>query len=80
MKYKAGGHYEGELLHGLREGLVPWGSGGRSTNVVCLNLEAPSKEVSLFQSATAMVCPDPLSQGPSDSKGLSQSLPLWSAS
>lgn len=26
MKYKAGGHYEGELSHGLREGLIPTGA------------------------------------------------------
>ena len=44
MKYKAGGHYEGELLHGLREGLVPWGSGSRTTNVVCLNSEARERQ------------------------------------
>lgn len=46
MKYKAGGHYEGELSQGLREGLVPRGlgvcvcSGGRTTKLVCLTLEA----------------------------------------
>lgn len=38
MKYKAGGHYEGELFHGLREGLVPRGLGAvhsdcRTTNI-----------------------------------------------
>jgi len=26
MKYKAGGRYEGELSHGLREGLIPTGA------------------------------------------------------
>jgi hypothetical protein len=29
MKYKAGGHYEGELSHGLREGLASQGLRGR---------------------------------------------------
>lgn len=49
MKYKAGGHYEGELSQGLREGLVPRGFGGRevcvcsgsrTTKLACLTLEA----------------------------------------
>lgn len=45
MKYKVGGHYEGELLHGLREGLAPCVcSGGGTTNVVCLNLEGRERQ------------------------------------
>lgn len=46
MKYKAGGHYEGELSQGLREGLVPRDlgvcvcSGGITTKLACLTLKA----------------------------------------
>lgn len=50
MKYKAGGHYEGELSQGLREGVVPrdlWVcvcSGGQTTNLACLTLDAGKRQ------------------------------------
>lgn len=40
MKYKAGGHYEGELSHGLREGLTP--TGAECGRVLCGEPWAPA--------------------------------------